>query len=374
VDFSDGNFIIVFQFVEGITLRKIIETEGPCDLAAARTWFQQIASALDHAHAKEVVHRDIKPENIIVTPDRTAAYLVDFGIALSAQEASKLTESGFVIGTPGYMSPEQQQGEDLDWRTDMYSLAVTLYEALAAKQIPVGEYQALSISNEAIPPEIDNLIQDCLSAKEQRLETPKSFSSRLGAALRPTRPLSEVLAHGRLHELGAAISELTPESFIKLPIGQRELILAKLSDLVQSGDQNLEFAVEQLLELMLFRGLLLDAEQYREIVVPSLDWAFTKRFNGFIGRPSLRRGLEAAAYDSRGPAHEVLCQELVKFLDETDLVDEDDWFLHSVRLILQALLANPACEKYAGELAGALRRLNATHRSRTSVSKPTSSW
>src|SRR6185369_13840186 len=139
VVFGPDQFLIICQFVEGDNLRRILEKHGAADLVQVQLWFRQIASALDHAHTLGIVHRDIKPENIIVTPDLTSAYLVDWGIALSAEEASRLT-SGQWIGTPGYMSPEQQGGEEIDGRSDLYSLGVTLYEALAGKPIPQGQY------------------------------------------------------------------------------------------------------------------------------------------------------------------------------------------------------------------------------------------
>ena len=133
-----------------------------------KSWFHQIASALDHAHALGIVHRDIKPANIIIKPDHDTAYLVDFGIALTAEDAKKLTKSGFAIETPGYMSPEQSAGEVVDQRADIYSLGVTLYETLSGEAIPVGQYLDLSSANEAVPPEIDTLIQDRLLPKNQR--------------------------------------------------------------------------------------------------------------------------------------------------------------------------------------------------------------
>jgi len=139
VELGSGKFSIIFQFIDGTNLRQLVDSEGPCQLSETRLWFHQIASALEHAHSLGIIHRDIKPDNIIITRDRESAYLVDFGIALSEDEAKKLTKSGFVIGTPGYMSPEQQAGDSIDSRTDIYSIAVTLYEALAGKAIGLGD-------------------------------------------------------------------------------------------------------------------------------------------------------------------------------------------------------------------------------------------
>jgi len=365
VDFSPGKFLIVFQFIEGVTLRKLVEQEGPCQVGTARVWFHQIASALDHAHSLGIVHRDVKPENIIITPDRESAYLVDFGIAISAEEAKKLTKSGFVVGTPGYMSPEQQAGENVNGRSDIYSLAVTLYEALAGKPIPVGQYEELSAANEAIPPQIDDLIRGCLLPKERRVDSAKSFSSSLAAALRPLRPLSEVLAHGRLHELANAIEELTSTELVKLPEGQRALILVKLSSIVSSGDPQLQFASERFLELLTTRGILLSKEDYREIVGPAIRWSFELRFGDWTGRPNIRRELERAAYEARADAHTVLREEFSKYLKNVDLNEKEDWYLHSVRQILQTLMANPSCTTGTAELVAVLKEVDQVQRSRS---------
>ncbi len=364
VDFSPGKFLLVAQFIEGLTLRQMIEQQGPCSVGEARAWFHHIAAALDHAHSLGVVHRDVKPENIIVTPDRESAYLVDFGIALSAEEAKKLTKSGFVIGTPGYMSPEQQAGDLVDARSDIYSLAVTLYEALAGKPVPIGQYEALAAANEAIPPQIDDLIRDCLLPKERRPDTAKSFGSRLAGALRPVKPFSEVLAYGRLHELANAVEEFTPEEFAKLPEGQRVLILAKISDIVGSGEAQLQYASERFLELLLERGILLSESEYCEVVIPSIRWGFELKFAQHLGRDSLRRALERAAYTARGSSHEVLRQEFAKFLEQADMKNKEDWYLHAVRQVLQALLANPSCTGQSGELVQGLRTVNQLQRTR----------
>lgn len=233
VAFSDGKFEIYFQFIEGQNLKKLIEQNGPAQLSAARTWFHQIASALEHAHKLGIIHRDVKPENIVITPDMETAYLVDFGIALSGDEAKRLTGSDYVIGSPGYMSPEQSSGESLDHRTDLYSLGVTFWEALAGKRMPLGNYEYLASTNEAIPESIDALVIDCLEPKERRINSARLFSSRLtGALSQPSKPLSDVLAHGKLHELGSVIEEMSATDFMNLPPGQRILIVTKIVDVV----------------------------------------------------------------------------------------------------------------------------------------------
>jgi serine/threonine protein kinase len=365
VEFGAGKFSIIFQFVDGINLRHLINKEGPCQLSEAREWFRQIASALEYAHTLGIIHRDVKPENIIITPGRESAYLVDFGIALSAEEARKLTKSGFAIGTPGYMSPEQQGGEEVDKRTDVYSLAVTFYEALAGKPIAIGNYEELSLINETIPPQIDDLIRECLLPKERRVESARSFMDRLAGALRATKPLSEVLAHGRLHELASALEDLSAEDFCKLPEGQRVLILAKIADIVSSGESQLQIASEQFLNLLLPRGLLLEKEDYRQIVHPAIVWAFERTFGGpFVGSSKIRRALEDAAHRARVAAHEVIKEEFVAYLNGVDLERKENWYLQATRELIETLLANQSCTTGSAELACALKKVNAIQRAR----------
>lgn len=356
VIFDSETFAIIFQFVEGPTLGKILKEEGAAHMTNVRKWFGQIASALDHAHSAGIVHRDIKPDNIIITSDRESAYLVDFGIALSSEDIKKLTKSGYWIGTPGYMSPEQQAGDEVDARSDIYSLGVTLYEALAGKSMPKGQYQDLALANEAIPPQIDELVRDCLEPKEHRISSAKSFAAKLAGSLRSVKPLSEVLAHGRLHEIAFALEELSADEFMRLPEGQRALILAKLADIVASGDQQLQFASTQFLELLLTRGILLDKESYREIVKPAIAWGFANK--------RIRGALEHAAHQANEKAHEILREEFGAFLTTIDLEDKEDWYLHAIREVLQTLLANPVCTHGTTDLVTALRSVNRVQRSR----------
>ncbi|HEX8337888.1 MAG TPA: serine/threonine-protein kinase, partial [Pyrinomonadaceae bacterium] len=148
---SDGAHFIAAEFVEGRTLRRlmadtVLKTEEALSIAA------QVAEALAAAHAAGIIHRDIKPENIMLRPDGYVKVL-DFGVAKltergssssdGAADAAQQTETGAVVGTVAYMSPEQALGRKLDQRTDVFSLGVLLYEMLA------GEHPFRGMTNAA---------------------------------------------------------------------------------------------------------------------------------------------------------------------------------------------------------------------------------
>ena len=233
-----------------------------------------------------------------------------------------------------------------------------------ASAIPVGDYEPLSAGNEAIPPQIDDLIRACLLPKERRLRSTRDFSRELSGALRPSKPLSQVLVHGKLHELAAALEQFSPIEFVQLPKGQRSLILTKVADIVDSGEANLQYASEQFLELLLNLCVLMEKDDYQEIVVPAILWAFEKQFNGQIGRDSIRRSLERASHEASGQAYGVLREEFENFLKRTELEDQEEWYLHAVRNVLQNLLANPMCISDESALVEALRKVNQVQRSR----------
>ncbi|UCC49393.1 MAG: serine/threonine protein kinase, partial [Gemmatimonadota bacterium] len=141
---ADGLLYYVMPYVAGGSLRGLLIRERRLPLDAAVRITQQVALALEHAHRLGVVHRDVKPENILFSEGH--AVVADFGIAKAVSTAGpeSLTRSGFSVGTPGYMSPEQATRiADLDERTDVYSLACVVYEML------VGETPALWPMEEA---------------------------------------------------------------------------------------------------------------------------------------------------------------------------------------------------------------------------------
>jgi eukaryotic-like serine/threonine-protein kinase len=126
----DGRLMLAMGFCEGVSL-KLRLTDGPLSAAEAVDIAAQIADGLAEAHARGIVHRDIKPANVMVT--RTGRVrIVDFGIA-RVPDASAVTTTGGVVGTPAYMAPEQARGERVDARADLWALGVVLYEMLAGR-------------------------------------------------------------------------------------------------------------------------------------------------------------------------------------------------------------------------------------------------
>lgn len=124
---ADGHPFIAMPLVEGPSLQALLETRGRLDETTAAEIAMQVAQALDYAHAGGVIHRDVKPSNILLDT-QGRPLLTDFGVA-RALDTPSLTATGFSVGTPIYMSPEQASGRtDLDGRADLYSLGVVLYQ------------------------------------------------------------------------------------------------------------------------------------------------------------------------------------------------------------------------------------------------------
>ncbi|HTP49741.1 MAG TPA: serine/threonine-protein kinase [Anaeromyxobacteraceae bacterium] len=136
---DDGTLFMVMEYVSGRSLARVIAEESPLREHRVVHIGAQILSAFAEAHANQLLHRDLKPENVMIESRRDAADFVkvlDFGIAklqIAGAPASTLTRAGLVCGTPGYMSPEQLTGGDLDARSDLYAVGVVLYEMLTGR-------------------------------------------------------------------------------------------------------------------------------------------------------------------------------------------------------------------------------------------------
>lgn len=356
VRFSDDSMEIYFAFIEGRPLRDIIKQGNTPPLDRARRWFTQVAAALEHAHGLGIVHRDVKPDNIIIAADEVNALLVDFGIAMTADDVKKLTKSGYVIGTPAYMSPEQSGGESLDGRSDLYSLGITLYETLAGHLPHPGGYQPLSDSNEAIPPGIDDLIRECLAQdRAARLQSAFDFIKRLRSVFRTDVPLSTLLTEARLHEVVAALRRMSAEDFASKPKGQKLLLVTRLKDLLRIDKPELRTATAQVIELLTRLARFESQKEYGPIVIAAFQWGFDKAYGqNWTGDQDIRDAIADAARSANGDAHAVLADEFVKFVTAKDLSDLPRWYNHDLRIQVMALLANPACSEEAAEALATL--------------------
>src|ERR1700704_6141930 len=192
IDEHEGQNFIVMEYLEGQTLKHRI-LDKPIDLEHLPDLGHQMADALEAAHAKAIIHRDIKPANIFIT-DRGQVKLLDFGLAkllperrgakvsmhtsaslgLTTQDAH-LTSGGVALGTVAYMSPEQVRGEELDERTDLFSLGLVLYEMSTGRQAFVGNTSGVLFEailnrtpvpavrlNPAISPQLEQIINKAL--------------------------------------------------------------------------------------------------------------------------------------------------------------------------------------------------------------------
>ncbi len=201
---DDETYYIVMEYVHGTDLKKLVTERGAIDPTRVAEYGAQVAGALTVAHGYDIIHRDIKPHNIVLTPDG-AIKVMDFGIARAGN--SQLTQTGSVLGTAHYVSPEQAQGRTLDPRTDLYSLGVVLYE-LSTGRVPFDAESPVSVAlkqvnEDPIPPrQINPDIPPSLEAVILRAMS-KSPSERYSSAEEMRRDLTRV-AQGRMVEAPVA--------------------------------------------------------------------------------------------------------------------------------------------------------------------------
>jgi len=196
---EDRSFIAM-EYIEGGTLRDKIK-KGPLKPEQALDFAIQIAAGLGEAHRKGIIHRDIKSANIMVT-EREQAKVMDFGLA-KLRGGSSLTRSQTTLGTVAYMSPEQARGDELDPRTDIWSLGVVLYEVLAGKlpfrgdhdqtiihSILYKEPESLIKAHPGLAPELEHIVGQALSKKPaDRYQTMEEFRGDLAAVAEGLKPL-----------------------------------------------------------------------------------------------------------------------------------------------------------------------------------------
>jgi len=216
----NSSYFICMEYVEGESLKEIIEKKGPLPPETVADYAIQISSALLTAHKNNLVHRDIKPQNILVTPEGKVK-VTDFGIAKSL--TTDVTKTLNIIGTAHYISPEQAKGEVLDHRTDIYSLGIVLYEMLTA-DVPFRGGNSIDISlkhiyekplkpselMENIPDKLEKIIMHCLEKNPMaRYPTVRELIGDL-QKYETDKPLSFSAKGQNLNRAGVFIKKIRP--------------------------------------------------------------------------------------------------------------------------------------------------------------------
>lgn len=200
---TDGVLYIAMRYVSGPDLRALLDREGPLPVATALRIAAQVASALDAAHAHDLVHRDVKPGNVLVAAGTDSdhpehVYLTDFGLTKKSLSLSGFTTAGEIVGTLDYMAPEQISGRPVDGRCDLYSLACVVYESLAgsppferddaAALLWAHQYDRLPPLTEKRPdiaPAADDVLAKAMAkVPEDRYDSCLEFVAALRAATR----------------------------------------------------------------------------------------------------------------------------------------------------------------------------------------------
>jgi serine/threonine protein kinase len=217
-ELDNGSLYIVMEFLEGKNLNQSVRSEGAFAMDRALTILIAVCGALDEAHNAGIIHRDLKPENVFICQSaglKDFPKVLDFGLAKVGERQMRpgsvvLTQEGMVFGTPEFMSPEQAQGKTLTPASDIYSLAVILYEVLTGK-LPFDAKAALDfiqlhvqappiklserVAGKTFPPLLDAIMERALAKKpEERFTTAAQFAEALQVVLRGGTALPPHLA------------------------------------------------------------------------------------------------------------------------------------------------------------------------------------
>lgn len=271
-----GKLFLAMELIEGGSLADLIERAGRLPAPVAALLVADLLAALGAAHERGILHRDVKPANAMVTRDGVLK-LVDFGIA-KGQADARVTETGFLVGTPAYMSPEMAVGRDIDLRADLYAVGVSLYEMLLGQNPYADDAPSralLRIASEPMPsvfesdptvPGILELVLERLVERDlaQRYATAAAALSDLEPYLAFLRSLYPTLLQDFVKDPAAIAASLAAD--------QAALEAGRAERLLLAGDVNLPSAA-----LALYRARLLSPE-------------YTDRFLVVCGRGGLRFG------------------------------------------------------------------------------------
>jgi serine/threonine-protein kinase len=217
---DDSTYYIVMEYVHGTDLKEVVTERGALDPLKVAEYGAQACAALSVAHGYDIIHRDIKPHNIVLTPDGTIK-VMDFGIARAGN--TQMTQTGSVLGTAHYVSPEQAQGRTLTATSDLYSLGVVLYE-LATGRVPFDADTPVAVAlkqvnDEPVPPrQLNPQIPSGLEAVIMRALS-KNPSDRYSSAEEMRRDLTRV-ASGRTVEAVPVVGGAFDETSVMPAVGR----------------------------------------------------------------------------------------------------------------------------------------------------------
>lgn len=242
---DDGSFYLVMELVEGQSLRTVMREQGPLPPMVVAKVVEQVCSALDEAHRQNIVHRDIKPDNIMVDfrGDEVRVKVLDFGIARMRDfPGATATQSTMPLGTPHYMSPEQCLGEDLDGRSDIYSMGIVTFEMLAGV-VPFNsptstavviqhvnqDPPSLHTLNVSIPEAMEKVVLHALAKRrEDRPQTAEAFAEEFRAVAEGQRMDSPGSGFDPTVPMPPPIQSSPPEREKRSPRRRVALVVAAL--------------------------------------------------------------------------------------------------------------------------------------------------
>lgn len=250
----DGRPFLILDYIEGPTLSSICKAQGPLPPNIAIPIFMQIGQALAYAHLRQVVHRDLKPSNIILENIKSNSHfvrVVDFGIAKIISEttlATKMTKTGEVFGTPTYMSPEQCRGEQVDTRSDIYSLGVLMYEVLTGHP-PFEGHDSLTVlykqlsempknigsidSDVRLVKKLESILFKCLEKNpDSRYQTIDQLNRDLETCLEESISGSKLIAY--VQQLGTRLARIMKVTLSK-PLSAKGWVISIIGVIVLIG-------------------------------------------------------------------------------------------------------------------------------------------
>lgn len=259
---------IAMEYLQGRELRDIMNDVGLLPVSNVLDIVAQVASGLAYAHEHDIIHRDVKPSNIMVIRDGHVK-ITDFGIARMASSAVR-TQTGMVLGSPKYMSPEQVMGKEIDQRSDIFSLGVMLYEMLTGQAPFNGDnvnaimYQTLNAApaapnthNEAVPEMLNFIVAKALAkGLDDRYQNAKDFADDLRAC-RDTLP-------DATHEYNVASSHVGGEKFLAdaIPVSGR---MESTADDMSSSTQGLSKTFDSAAATMRLAAMTASSEEVEDL-------------------------------------------------------------------------------------------------------------